>query len=53
MSRWAAAEGPINGYSAAKLLTFDVIVNQTLEMGMSDEEMQEFSNVFQVGQTCS
>lgn len=49
MTRWAAASaaGPLDGYAACKALTFDVIVNQALQLSMTDDEIEEYSKVFE------
>lgn len=49
MARWAAAaaaNGPIDGYAACKALTFDVMVNQGLQIRMDDAEVGEYAGIF-------
>lgn len=44
MASWAA-EGSIGAYSAARLLTFDILVNQALSLKMSNQELVLYSKV--------
>lgn len=46
MARWAAARGPVDGYAACKALTFDVMVNQGLQIGMDDDEVEQYAGIF-------
>lgn len=50
MARWAAASNqrPVEAYVACKILTFDVMVNQAVQMDMSDSEVEEYSKIFTV-----
>lgn len=36
------------GYPAVRALTFDVLVNRVLGLAMSDEEVQQYEELFQV-----
>ncbi|KAF6251874.1 cytochrome P450 [Scenedesmus sp. NREL 46B-D3] len=45
VARWAQ-QGSFTAYPAVRLLTFDVLVNQALQLGMDDAEIAHFSTVF-------
>jgi hypothetical protein len=44
VARWAQ-QGSFTAYPAVRLLTFDVLVNQALGLGMDDAEIEQFSKV--------
>jgi cytochrome P450 len=44
MARWAQ-QSSVEAYPAVRLLTFDVLVNQALGLGMDDAEIRSFSAV--------
>jgi cytochrome P450 len=44
VARWAQ-QGSFTAYPAVRLLTFDVLVNQALGLGMDDDEILHFSKV--------
>lgn len=45
VGRWAQQDS-FAAYPAARLLTFDVLVNQALGLGMDDDELAHFAKVF-------
>eukprot|EP00879_Flechtneria_rotunda_P003605 GHRR01003841.1.p1 GENE.GHRR01003841.1~~GHRR01003841.1.p1 ORF type:complete len:402 (+),score=99.42 GHRR01003841.1:454-1659(+) len=47
MARWAAQD-TFNGYTSAKMMTFEVISNKALALGFTDSEIQEYSEVFRI-----
>eukprot|EP00879_Flechtneria_rotunda_P027586 GHRR01029556.1.p1 GENE.GHRR01029556.1~~GHRR01029556.1.p1 ORF type:complete len:239 (+),score=51.99 GHRR01029556.1:238-954(+) len=46
LARWAAADKPVSAYKGAKKLTFDVMANHALQLGLSDAEVDEYSEVY-------
>jgi hypothetical protein len=44
MARWAQ-QSSVEAYPSVRLLTFDVLVNQALGLGMDDAEIASFSVV--------
>lgn len=46
MTRWCS-EGTVAAHNAARLLTFDILVNQALSLKMDDQELQKYSQVLQ------
>lgn len=51
MARWAAtaaaAAGPIDGWAGCKALTFDIMVNQGMQIAMDDVEVEKYAKVFE------
>lgn len=51
MARWAE-EGTVYARDAARLLTFDVIVNTMLDLNMTDDELVKYSQVESILRNC-